>query len=361
MNIGIPKEVRPSEYRVGLPPSGVHTLSSQGHTCYVEHNAGLLSGFTDQDYEKAGGKIVYSAHEALARAEVVLKIARPTEEELDMVTPGSTVCGFLHLPAASQAKIDHLLEHNITTIAYEQVRQEDGFRPVLRTMSEIGGRLVAQVAAHLLQNDGGGKGILIGGTAGVPPAEVVIIGAGFLGQFATDSFSRLGAQVTVLDIDYYALQRIENQFPNVVTMFSTEPNIQRTCAYADVVVSAPAVPGQTAPVIITRQTLKGMKPRSIIIDISIDQGGSLETSRPTTHDSPTYVEEGIIHYCVPNLSSVIARTASNALYNAAKPYIHLLAQSGAKAAIENNPAIANAVYTHQGKLFNLNRLSPKGS
>lgn len=361
MNIGIPKEVRPSEYRVGLPPSGVQTLSSLGHTCYVEHNAGLNSGFTDQDYEKAGGKIVYSAHEALARAEIILKFARPTDDELDMLQPGSTVCGFLHLPAVPQSKIDYLLDHKITTIAYEQIREENGDRPVLRTMSEIGGRVVAQIAANLMQNDSGGKGILMGGTAGVPPAEVVIIGAGFFGHFATEAFSRMGSQVTVLDIDFNALVHIGNNFPNVVTMFATEPNIQRTCAYADVVISAPAVPGQTAPVIITRQILKGMKPRSIIIDVSIDQGGSLETSRPTSHDSPTYIEEGIIHYCVPNLSSVIARTATNAFYNACKPYIHMLAQSGAKAAIDNNPAIANAVYTHKGKLYNLKRITPKGS
>jgi alanine dehydrogenase len=359
MDIGIPKESRLSEYRVGLPPNGVQTLSRLGHSCYIEHNAGLLSGFTDQDYTNAGGKIVFSAHEAFGRAEVILKIGRPQESELSMIQPGTTLCGFLHLPAAPQTTIDFLLENKITAIAYEQIREENGVRPVLRAMSEIGGRLVAQIAAHLLQNNGGGKGILLCGTAGVPPAEVVIIGAGFFGHFATDAFMRMGSQVTVLDIYHDALVRIENQFPHAVTMFATEANIARTCAYADVVISAPAVAGQTSPVIITREILKSMKPRSIIIDVSIDQGGSLETSRPTSHDSPTYIEEGIIHCCIPNLSSVIARTATHTFFNSAKPYIQSLAELGAENAIKKNPAIASAIYTHQGKLFNFTRLTSK--
>lgn len=359
MNIGVPKESRPSEYRVGLPPSGVQTLTKHGHTCYIEHNAGLHSGFTDQDYEAAGGLIVFSTHEALGRADLVLKFSRPSEKELEMMQSGITVCGFLHLAAAPQSKIDLMLKNKITTVAYEQIQEENGARPVLRTMSEIGGRLVAQIAAHLLQNNGGGKGILLGGTAGVPPAEVVIIGAGFFGHFATDAFSRTGAQVTVLDIDHNALVRIENQYPHAVTMFATDPNIARCCTYADVVISAPAIPGQISPVIINREMLRSMKPRSIIIDVSIDQGGSLETSRPTTHDNPTFIEEGIIHFCVPNLSSVIARTATNAFYNSAQLYIHLLANLGAEAAIKQYPAIANAVNTHQGKINNLKRLSLK--
>jgi len=169
MDIGIPKESRISEYRVGLPPNGVQTLSKLGHTCYIEHNAGLYSGFTDQDYTSAGGQIVFSAHEAFGRADIILKIGRPQEAELDMIRPGSTLCGFLHLPAAPQSTIDFLLEKKVTTIAYEQIREENGVRPVLRAMSEIGGRVVAQIAAHLLQNNSGGKGILLGGTAGVPP------------------------------------------------------------------------------------------------------------------------------------------------------------------------------------------------
>lgn len=359
MNIGVPKESRPSEYRVGLPPSGVQTLSKNGHTCYVEHNAGLHSGFTDQDYEVAGGLIVFSAHEALGRADLVLKFSRPSDDELEMLQSGITVCGFLHLAAAPQSKIDQLLEKKITTIAYEQIQEENGERPVLRTMSEIGGRLVAQVASHQLQNNSGGKGILLGGAAGVPPAEVVIIGAGTFGHFATYAFSRTGAQVAVLDIDHNALVRIENQFPHVVTMFATEANITRCVTYADVVISAPAMPGQISPVIITREMLRLMKPRSIIIDVSIDQGGSLETSRPTTHDNPSFIEEGIIHVCVPNLSSVIARTATNAFYNSAQPYIHLLANLGTNKAVKQHTAIANAVNTHQGKVNNLKRLSLK--
>ena len=361
MNVGIPKESRPSENRVGLPPSGVRSLSNRGHTCYIEHEAGLISGFTDRDYEDAGGKIVYSAHEAFGRADLVLKFSRPLEEELDMVQDGAAVCGFLHLSSASQSKFDRILEKNITTIAYEQVQEEDSSRPILRTMSEIGGRLSAQIAANLLQNNQGGKGILLGGTPGVPPAEVVIIGGGVFGQFATRAFNGMGAHVTVLDMSHNALRDIQNQFPLTVTMFASQENIARTCAYADVVIAAAATPGHPAPKLITRAILKGMKERAILMDVSIDQGGNAETSRPTTHDTPTYIEEGVIHYCVPNLSSVIARTATNAFFNAAKPYILELANKGPEKAIKENPAIAKAVNTHKGEILNLTRMTPKGN
>lgn len=359
MNIGIPKEIRTSEYRVGLPPSGVRSLTKRGHTCYIEHDAGLHNGYSDQDFENAGGKIVYSAHEAFGRADLVLKFSRPIEEELEMIQPGAALCGFLHLPSASQSKIDYLLENKITTIAYEQIQESDGIRPVLRVMSEIGGRISAQIAAYLLQNNTGGKGILLGGTAGVPPAEVVIIGAGFFGQMATKAFLGMGAQLTVLDIKHNALRDIQNKHPGAVTMFASEENIERTCAYADVVICSAAVPGQVAPLLISRENLKHMKPRAIIMDISIDQGGCTESSRPTSHDDPTYIEDGVIHYCVPNISSVIARTATQAFYNSAKPYIMDMVTNGIEASFENNTAIAKAVNTHQGKAYNLQRLSPK--
>ena len=360
MNIGIPKESRPAEYRVGLSPAGVRSLAKRGHTCYIEHEAGLHSGFTDQDYENAGGKIVYSAHEAFGRADFVLKFSRPQQNEIEMTQTGATICGFMHLPSAAQSKIDLLLEKKITTVAYEQIQEEEGDRPVLMTMSEVGGRLTAQIAANLLQNNNGGKGILLGGTAGVPPAEVVIIGAGVFGHVATKAFFGMGAQITVLDISHAALRSIQNQFPQAVTMFASDANIAKTTGYADVVITAAAVHGQPAPLLITRKNLKGMKERAIIIDVSIDQGGCVETSRPTTHETPTFMEEGVTHYCVPNISSVIARTATHAFYNAAKPYILNLVEEGVDAAIANNPAVSKAINTHSGKAFNLQRLAPKG-
>ncbi|MBT3239712.1 MAG: alanine dehydrogenase [Chloroflexi bacterium] len=359
MNIGIPKESRPSEYRVGLHPAGVKMLISRGNTCYIEHDAGLHSGFTDQDYEKVGGTIVYSAHEAFGRADLILKFSRPLENELRMISPNATLCGFLHLPAANQTKIDFLLENEITTIAYEQIQEKDGSRPVLHMMSEIGGRLSAQISAHYLQNNSGGKGILLGGSAGVPPAEVVIFGAGVFGHFAASAFLGMGAQVTVLDRDYKSLRKIQYDLPQLVTMFSNQANIERTTAYADVVIAAAGIPGELAPKIITREILKSMKSRALIMDISIDQGGCAVTSRPTTHDNPIFVEEDVIHYCVPNISSVIARTATNAFFNVAVPYILDLAEKDVDKAIQENTAIEKAVNTYKGKIVNLNRIIPQ--
>jgi alanine dehydrogenase len=352
MNIGIPKESRPCEYRVGLSPAGAQRLVSRGHTCYVEHDAGKFAGFSDHDYQQAGAVIVYSAHEAYGRADIILKVTRPTEEELKMVQPGAIIGGALHLSAAKESKIKSLLENNITTVAYEQIYRENGSRPVLRAMSEIGGQMTAQVASNLLQNNTGGKGILLGGAPGIPPAEVVIIGAGVLGSSAANAFSAVGAHLTVLDRSVESLQRIHCRLPQLVTMLATKANIRRTCGYADVVITAAAVPGDRAPILITRDILKEMKPRAIIIDASIDEGGCLETSRPTTHDNPTFLEEDIIHYCVPNISSVIARTATHAFSNAAFPYIEAIVEKGIEQAIQEDPALAQAIITHKGKTLN---------
>jgi alanine dehydrogenase len=227
--------------------------------------------------------------------------------------------------------------------------------PVLRPLSQIGGQLAAQIAARYLQTNFGGKGILIGGIAGVPPAEVVIIGGGTAGSHAAKSFTGLGAHVTVLDKDINVLQRICEQFPQVVTMVATRRNIERACAYADVVVGAVLVSGERAPVVVTRETLKKMKPRSMVIDLSIDLGGCFETSRPTSHDQPTYVEEGVIHYCVPNVPAVVARTATYAFVNSAMPYISEIAAGGIDKAIKENPAIEMAVNTYKGELLHLHQ------
>jgi alanine dehydrogenase len=359
MNIGIPKESRPSEYRVGLPPSGIQRLTSRGHTCYIEHDAGKYAGFSDHDFENAGAKIVYSSHEAFARADFIIKVSRPQENELELIQPGSILSGWLHLPAASQSKIDTLIEKKITTIAYEQIQRRDGSRPVLQMMSQVAGKILPQIAAQFLQNNNGGKGILLGGIAGIPPAEVVIIGAGVLGQSAVESFTGLGAHITLLDISIDELQKILDKNPRIATMYASKANIQRTCAYADVVVTSAATPGKIAPLLITREILKTMKPRSIILDASIDQGGCLETSRPTTHDNPTFVEEGVIHYCVPNISSLIARTATYAFSNAAFKFIEEIVETGIDQTIQNNPEIKMAINTHQGQIKNLIRLSDK--
>ena len=357
MNIGIPKERRPNEYRVGMSPSGAEILREQGHVFYVEDNAGVGAGFQNHEYERAGARIVYSAEEVFARADLVLKVARPLKDELSWLQDGSILAGFLHLATAQRNKIEILLEKKITALAYEQIRFADGTLPVLRPFSQIGGLMAAQTAARLLQNSAGGKGILMGGVPGVPPAEVAILGAGVVGTYAAQALLGLGAHVIVLDRNVQALQRIADRFPGIVTMISTPRNLQRVTGYADVLVGAVLSPGERAPVLVSREMVRGMKPRSVIIDVSIDQGGCIETSRPTTHDQPTYVDEGVLHYCVPNMPGVVARTATHAFVNAALPYILEITEKGVEAALHDNPAIEQAVNTHAGRLQHLTPLS----
>lgn len=357
MNIGIPKEQRAFEYRVGMNPAGVKMLVKQGHKCYVEHDAGLGAGFSDQEYEQSGARIVYSPHEVFGRADLVLKVSRPLKEEIEWLRPGTTMAGLLHLGSARRDKIDLMLEMGITSIAYEQIRLTDGTVPIRRPLSEIGGYLAAQIAARMLQNSEGGKGVLIGGVPGVPPAEVVIIGAGVAGSYSARAFLGMGAHVTILDTDINALQVVYDRTPGVVTMMSNSHNLTRVCSFADVVVGAVLVPGEKPPTIITREMVRQMKPRSVLMDISIDEGGCIETSRPTTHEHPTFIDEGIIHYCVPNMSSIVARTATHAYLNAAFPYISEIANRGVEAAIAANPAIEQGVGTYQGKIRHISTLS----
>ncbi|MEW6403778.1 MAG: alanine dehydrogenase [Chloroflexota bacterium] len=357
MNIGIPKETRPFEFRVGLSPAGVEILTQHGHTVYVEHEAGTGAGFRDQDFEKAGARLAYSSEEVFGRADLLLKVARPVKSELEWLKPGSILMGLLHLASAQTDKLDILLKKKVTAVAYEQITLSDGSLPVLRPFSQIGGAMAAQIAARLLQNNWGGKGILMGGVPGVPPAEAVVIGGGIVGTYATQMFLGMGAHVTVIDQSLHVLQRIWDRFPNVVTMISTKRNLERATAYADVVVGAVLTPGQRAPILVTREMVRAMKPRSVIMDVSIDEGGCVETSRPTTHDHPVYIEEGILHYCVPNMPGAVARTATHAFVNSALPYILEVAQNGIDRAMQENPAIEAAVNTHAGQQHHVTRLT----
>jgi alanine dehydrogenase len=359
MNIGIPKERRSFEFRVGMTPAGVAQLVEAGHTCYVEHDAGLGAGFGDQDYEQAGARIVYSAHEAFGRADLVLKVSRPLYDELDLIRPGTTVVGLLHLAATRQDKIAILQEKKITAIALEHIKLPDGNLPVRRPLAQIGGRLSVQIGARLLQNNSGGKGILLGGIAGVPPAEVVVIGAGVAGTSAAIGFIGMGAHVTVLDNNMNALEAIYEKNLGVVTMLSNPRNVARVCTYADVVVGAVMVPGERTPVVITRDMVRTMKERSVIMDLSIDEGGCAETSRPTTHEHSHYIEEGVVHYCVPNVPSVVARTSTYAYTNAALPFILEIANMGVETAIAENSAIESGTSIYKGQLQHITHLRLK--
>jgi alanine dehydrogenase len=356
MDIGIPKETRPFECRVGLPPAGVETLVQDGHRVYVEHDAGAPASFSDADYEQAGAVIAYAPSEVFGRADLLLKVARPTADELDQLQPDTMLAGFLHLTSARQDKIQVLLDKQITAIAFEQVMAPDGSLPLLRPFSQIGGAMAAQIAARLLQNNWGGKGILMGGVPGVPPAEAVILGAGVVGTYATQTFLGMGAHVTVIDHNLHALQRLWDRFPTIVTLLSTKRNIERSVAYADVLVGAVLVPGERTPMLVTREMVQSMRPRSVIMDVSIDGGGCVETSRPTTHEHPVYIDEGILHYCVPNMPAAVARTATHAFGNSAMPYITEIAGGGLQA-VMGDPSIETAVNTYKGEVLHLARLT----
>jgi len=360
MNICIPKERRPFEFRVGLSPAGVEMLCRSGHSCYVEHGAGIGAGFSDLDYERAGARTVYLMDEVFGRADLLVKVQRPIQEELEWMRDGSAIAGYLLLASTRQDKIDILLKKKITSIAFEQIRLEDGSLPVLRPFSEVCGLMTAQIAARCLQSNLGGKGILLSGVPGVPPAEVAIIGAGVVGTNSTKAFLGVGAHVTVLDKNVDALRKLNDRFPSVVTMVSTERNIERVCGFADVVVGAVLVPGERAPLVVSRKIVQTMKPRSVVIDVSIDLGGCFETSRPTTHENPTFVDEGVTHFCVPNIPGVIARTATYAFVNAVMPYLLELANLGIEKAIEKNKAIEAAVTTFNGESRHFKRLTGGG-
>ena len=350
MDIGVPRERRPDENRVGLTPAGVQLLTADGHTCYIENGAGLGAGFRNEDYTLAGGQLVFSGEEAYGRADLVLKVSRPTGEELAWLRAGQTVMTFWHLASASPDNLETLLGQKITAIALEMIEADDGTLPVLRPMSQIAGRMAAGIAAGLMRNDRGGKGILLGGVPGVPPAEVVILGAGNVGSYAARAFRGLGASVTVLDHNLHRLEQIYEHLDGATTMVSHSFNIQKVVKFADVLVGAVLSPGARAPILVTREMVRTMRPRSVVLDIAIDQGGCVETSRPTSHRTPIFVEENVIHYCVPNMPGTLGRTATHALNNAAWPFVQLIAAQGAEAALEQNPALARGVATHNGQI-----------
>lgn len=351
MNICIPKERRDSEYRVGLTPAGIQLLTQTGHACFVEHEAGLGSGFRDQHFQDAGAQIVYSGEEIYGRADLLLKIARPTMEEFEWMREGQILLGFLHLAAGMSEKVTTLVEKKITAIGYEIIQDKSDLLPVLKPISQVAGRMIPHVAANLSQNNNNGKGILLGGVPGVPPADVVILGGGVVGTEAARTFLGMGAKVYLLDKDLSRLQEIALEFNGrIITMVSHWFNIEKVCKFADILVGAILVPGARTPIVVNRAMIASMRRRSLVMDISIDQGGCFETSRPTTHSDPTFIEEGVLHYCVPNMTGVLGRTATHALHNASWPYISLIAKEGLEGALKASPTLARGVYTHNGDI-----------
>src|SRR6266700_6308643 len=313
MLVGVPKEIKDHEYRVGLVPSTVRELTAKGHQVLVETNAGVGAGLTDADYVAAGAEIAPGADPIFARAEMIVKVKEPLPNERRKLRQGQILFTYLHL-APDRAQTEDLIAAGVTAIAYETVTSPQGSLPLLTPMSEVAGRMAPHVGARCLEKENGGRGVLLGGVPGVPPADVVILGGGVAGSHAASISAGMGATVHVLDRNPEALRRMSTQLGGQVrTVFSTRDAVEALCRRADLVIATVLVPGGAAPKLITAATVKDMKPGSVIVDISIDQGGCAETSRPTTHSNPTYIVDEVVHYCVTNMPGAVARTSTFAL------------------------------------------------
>jgi alanine dehydrogenase len=351
MIISVPREIHRHEHRVGLTPMAAARLIHQGQTVLVEKEAGLTAHFSDRDYQKSGAQIVYDTEEVYKRADIVCRFSMLSPQELDLLKPGSILCGFLHLAIAPRETVTKLMDLHTTLIGYEIIRDHQGKLPVLVPFSEMAGQMVVHIAAHYLQNEAGGRGVLIGNVTGVPPATVLILGAGTVGSNAARLACASGAHVIVFDADLSKLRAINRELGRqVVTVMGGLNHLERYTSIADVVIGAVLIPGARAPFVITEEMVKAMKPGSVIVDVSIDQGGCVETSRPMTLDRPTFVMHNVVHYCVPNMTANIARTASRALANAAIPYVVELTSRSVEEILREDPGLAAGVYMYQGKI-----------
>jgi len=350
MIVGIPKEIKTNENRVSITPDGVFELTQSGHSVLVEKNAGQGSGFTDREYEESGAKIIESRGNVWRLSEMIVKVKEPIEEEYQHFRKDLLLFTYLHL-AANKPLAEELMKKRVTGLAYETIQLENGSLPLLAPMSEIAGKVGAQEAASLLAKHRGGKGVLIGGAAGVAPAKVVILGGGVSGQAAAEISLGLGAQVTILDLNINRLRFLSTFFGNrCITAYSNQKNIETAVAEADIVIGCILIPGAEASHLVTRQMLSLLEPGSVVVDIAIDQGGCFETSRPTTHEAPTYVTDDIVHYCVANIPGAMPRTSTIALSNATLPYIMKLAREDVEKLIRTNRDFNTCVNTHKGHL-----------
>jgi alanine dehydrogenase len=353
MVIGVPRETHRHEHRVGLNPFGVSRLVQEGHTVFVETGCGEAAHFTDRNYQDAGGQIVYSPEEAYRRADIVCRVGMLSSEELEYLRSGSIVCGFHHLAVAPRDVIHRLMELETTLISYELVRAGTGYRPIMMPFSQMGGRMSVQIAAHYLQVEAGGRGVLLGNVPGVPPPTVLILGAGTVGRSAARQASAMGAHVIVLDDNLRKLSMLNRELTNqIVTVLAAEERLDRYTPFADVIIGAVLIPGERAPFLVTEEMVHSMKTGSVIVDMSIDQGGCVETSRPTTLDHPTFQEHGVVHFCVPNVTANIPRTASRALANAALPYLVELADRGLDVALQEDLGLSEGTVLYRGKIAN---------
>ncbi|NLR74636.1 alanine dehydrogenase [Leeia aquatica] len=350
MLIGVPKEIKNHEYRVGLTPAGTKELIRNGHQVMVQQNAGTAIGFADDQYVAAGAQIIPTAAEIFAKADMIIKVKEPQPVECQMLRPGQILYTYLHLaPDPEQTKA--LVASGCIAIAYETVTDDRGGLPLLAPMSEVAGRMSIQAAARALEKSAGGSGVLLGGVPGVAPGKVTVIGGGVVGLHAARMAAGLGAEVTILDRSLPRLKEIDSDFGGrIKTLFSTQDAIERELKEADAVIGAVLIPGAAAPKLVTRDMLKLMKPGSVLVDVAIDQGGCFETSKATTHQEPTYVVDGIIHYCVANMPGGVARTSTQALTNATLGYAVALANKGWKQALRDDKHLRNGLNVAEGKV-----------
>ncbi|PHS01488.1 MAG: alanine dehydrogenase [Oceanobacter sp.] len=350
MRIGVPKEIKDHEFRVGLTPDSARELIHRGHEVIVETGAGKAIGFSDDLYMSSGAEIKYSAKDVFANSELIVKVKEPQPSEVAMLRPEHTLFTYLHL-APDIALTDSLINSGATCIAYETVTDASGNLPLLAPMSEIAGRMAVQAGAHSLEMEAGGRGVLLSGAPGVSPAEVLILGAGVVGVNALAIAVGMGARVTIMDTSMARLRTLDQQYGNrVTTRYSTRTALDELLPKADLVIGAVLLPGESAPKLIQRTHLDTMKRGAVIVDVAIDQGGCCETSRPTTHRDPTYTEQEVVHYCVANMPGAVARTSTLALNNATLPFVINIAEQGVKASLLAAPHLLNGLNIFDGKL-----------
>jgi alanine dehydrogenase len=352
MRVGVPKEIKPDEYRVAMMPVGVELMVKNGHQVFVETNAGVSSGFPDEDYRKVGATIVKTHEEAIRSADLVVKVKEPMPPEIALFRPGQIVFTYFHL-AASPELTQACLESEIVAIAYETIKDKRGTLPLLTPMSEIAGKMSIQEGAKYLEKPMMGRGILLGGVPGVAPAHVVVLGGGVVGTNAAKVAAGLGANVVIMDVSLDRLRYLDDVMPaNVHTIYSDPQNIRDEVRKADLVIGAVLIPGAKAPRLVTKADLKDMKNGAVIVDVAIDQGGCIETARPTTHQQPTFVVDGVVHYCVTNMPGAVGRTSTIALCNATLPYALKIANKGYEAAAAEDPGLGEGINLANGRVTN---------
>lgn len=350
MIIGVPREIKDNEARVGVTPAGVKALSEAGHTVLVETQAGAESGFEDEEYQNAGAEMVGEAGYIWGKSEMVVKVKEPIEKEYAFFREGLVLFTYLHL-APLPVLTDRLIESKMTGIAYETVRDTRGGLPLLMPMSEVAGRMSVQVGATYLERERGGRGILLGGVPGVPPAHVTIIGGGIVGTNAARIALGFGAKTTLIDVNLNRLRELEDIFGGrLYTLASNSYNLANATREADLVIGGVLIPGSTAPKLVTREMVSQMKKGAVIVDVAIDQGGCVETARPTSHSNPSYVVDGVVHYCVTNMPGAVPHTSTLALTNSTFPYLMRLANLGAREALKRDAGLAEGLNTWMGKL-----------